>query len=181
MPMMLQVRVRLVLAAGLVLTATAGAAEKPVPDGLICPAEAAGAELIATALAATEPGVTGLCVYYLYDPEDPDRAVTTTLRIATADYDPEQSFKAPKMDLGGMRLVEEATRPMAIGGRQAPATLIVLAANESDLGAVTETFDALTVFRLDGGRVISVEEEYTNLSAELRGPVREALLAAQRW
>ena len=102
----------------------AAAEEKPVPEGLVCPVEAAGAELISTALAATEPGVTGLCVYYLYDEADPDRSVTMTLRVGTAQYDPDTSFKAPKMELGGMTLVEEATRPMAFAGRTAPLALI---------------------------------------------------------
>lgn len=170
----------LVAAAAVFSPAPAVAAEKPVPEGLVCPAEAAGADLISTALAATEPGVTGLCVYYLYDEEDPDRSVTITLRVGNADYDPDASFKAPKMELGGMTLVEEATRPIAFAGRTAPATIIVLSGKEEDLGEITEAFAALTVFRLDGGRAISLEEEYTNISADLRGPVREALLAAQK-
>jgi hypothetical protein len=155
------------------------AAEKPVPEGLVCPAEAAGAELISTALAASEPGVTGLCVYYAYDEEDPDRNVTLTLRVGNAAYDPETSFKTPKMELGGMTLVEEATRPVAFAGRTAPATITVLSAKEADLGEITDVFDALTVFHLEGGRTVSLEEEYTNVSADLRGPIREALLAAQ--
>jgi hypothetical protein len=80
------------LAAAAVLVSMAvAAAEKPVPEGLVCPVEAAGAELISTALAATEPGVTGLCVYYLYDEADPDRSVTMTLRVGSAQYDPETS------------------------------------------------------------------------------------------
>lgn len=156
------------------------AAEKPVPEGLVCPTEAAGAELISTALASTEPGVTGLCVFYLYDDANPDRSVTMTLRIGTAKYDPEKSFKAPKIDLGGMTLVEEATRPIAFAGRTAPATIIVLSGKEADLGAITEVFDALTVFHLEGGRTLSLEEEYTNLSADMRGSVRNSLLAAQK-
>ena len=57
-----------------------------------------------------------------------------TLRIGTADYDPDTSFKAPKIDLGGMTLVEEATRPIAFAGRTAPATIIVLSGKEADLG-----------------------------------------------
>ncbi len=156
------------------------AAEKPVPDGLVCPTEAAGAELISTALASTEPGVAGLCVFYIYDEANPDRSVTMTLRIGNADYDPEKSFKAPKIDLGGMTLVEEATRPIAFAGRTAPATIIVLSGKEADLGAITEVFDTLTVFHLEGGRTLSLEEEYTNLSADMRGPLRDALLAAQK-
>lgn len=167
------------LAAVLLLPLSAAANEKPVPEGLVCPASAAGADLISTAPASTEAGVTGLCVYYLYDEENPDRSVTMTLRVGTADYDPDLSFKKPKMDLGGMTLVEEATRPIAFAGRTAPATIIVLSGKE-DLGEVTEVFDALTVFRLEGGRVISLEEEYTNISADMRTPLREALLAAQK-
>jgi hypothetical protein len=41
-------------------------------------------------------------------------------------------------------------------------------------------FDTLTVFRLEGGRTVSLEEEYTNISADMRGPLRDALLAAQK-
>ena len=156
------------------------AAEKPVPEGLVCPTEAAGAELISTALAATEPGVSGLCIYYLYDEANPDRSVTMTLRVGNADYDPDKSFKAPKIDLGGMTLVEEATRPTSFAGRTAPATIIVLSGKEADLGDITEVFDALTVFHLEGGRTLSLEEEYTNLSADMRAPLRDALLAAQK-
>ena len=165
--------------AAFLIPLAAAANEKPVPDGLACPASVAKADLISTAQASTEPGVAGLCVYYLYDEENPDRSVTMTLRVGTADYDPELSFKKPKMDLGGMTLVEEATRPIAFAGRTAPATIIVLSGKE-DLGEVTEVFDALTVFRLEGGRVISLEEEYTNISADMRTPLREALLAAQK-
>ena len=156
------------------------AAEKPVPEGLVCPTEAVGAELISTALASTEAGVSGLCVYYLYDEADPDRSVTMTLRVGGADYDPDTSFKAPKIELGGMTLVEEATRPIPFAGRTAPATIIVLSGKEADLGEITEVFDALTVFRLEGGRTVSLEEEYTNLSADMRQSLRDALLAAQQ-
>ena len=150
-----------------------------MPAGLVCPAEVAGAELISTALASPEPGVSGLCIYDLFDEENPDRSVTVTLRVGTSDYDPDQTFKAPKMDRGGMTLVEEATRPIAFAGRMAPATTIVLAGKEEDLGDITDVFDSLTVLRLEGGRVISLEEEYTNLSEDMREPVRQALLAAQ--
>ena len=48
------------------------------------------------------------------------------------------------------------------------------------LAGLGELFDTLTVFRLEGGRVISLEEEYTNISADMRTPLREALLAAQQ-
>ncbi len=167
-------------AAAVLFPMAVAAAEKPVPEGLVCPAEAAGAELISTALAATEPGVTGLCVYYLYDEADPDRSVTMTLRVGSADYDPDASFKAPKMELGGMTVVEEATRPLPFAGRTAPATIIVLSGREADLGLITEVFDTLTVFRLEGGRTVSLEEEYTNISADMRDPLRAALLAAQK-
>lgn len=170
----------LTAAAAFLIPAAVAAAEKPVPEGLVCPAEAAGAELISTALASTEQGVSGLCVYYLYDEADPDRSVTMTLRVGTAQYDPATSFKAPKIELGGMTLVEEATRPVPFAGRTAPATSIVLSGKEPDLGEITEVFDALTVFRLEGGRTVSLEEEYTNLSADMRQPLREALLAAQK-
>jgi hypothetical protein len=163
----------------LALPATAFSAEKPVPEGLVCPATAAGAELISTAPASTEPGVSGLCVYYVYDEEDPDRNATLTLRVGTAAYDPDASFKQPKIDLGGMTLVGEETRSMTYGNRTMPATIISLSGKEADLGAISEVFDTLYVFRLDGGRVISLEEEYTNVSADLREAPRSALLAAQ--
>jgi hypothetical protein len=170
----------LTAAAAFLMPMAVAAAEKPVPDGLVCPAEAVGAELISTALASTEPGVSGLCVYYLYDEADPDRSVTMTLRVGTAQYDPDRSFKAPKMELGGMTLVEEATRSIPFAGRTAPAISIVLSGKEADLGDITEVFDTLTVFRLEGGRTVSLEEEYTNLSADMRQPLRDALLAAQK-
>jgi hypothetical protein len=163
----------------LALPAAAFSAEKPVPEGLVCPATAAGAELISTAPASTEPGVSGLCVYYIYDEEDPDRNATLTLRIGTAEYNPDTSFKQPKIDLGGMTLAGEETRPTAYGNRTVPATVISLSGKEADLGAITEVFDTLYVFRLDGGRVVSLEEEYTNVSADLREAPRAALLAAQ--
>ncbi len=172
-------RLAAIAAAAVLWPLAAAANEKPVPAGLVCPAAVAKAELISTAQASTEPGISGLCVYYLYDEENPDRSVTMTLRIGNADYDPDVSFKKPKMELGGMTLVEEATRATPFGGRTAPATIIVLSGKE-DLGEVTEVFDALTVFRLEGGRVISLEEEYTNISADMRAPLREALLAAQK-
>jgi len=164
----------------LALPAAAWAAEMTVPEGLACPAEAGGAELISTAGASTEAGVTGLCVYYAYDEDNPDSNVTLTLRVGTADYDPDRSFKAPKVDLGGMAVAEEATRPMAFAGRTAPATIIALAGKEADLGEITDVYDTLYLFRLEGGRVIALEEEYSNLSAGLRAAPREALLAAQR-
>lgn len=172
-------RIAHLAAVALFAPVVATAAEKPVPEGLVCPAAVAGAELISTALASTEPGVTGLCVYYLYDERDPDRAVTMTLRVANADYDPEKSFKTPKMELGGMTLVEEGTRPVAFAGRTAPATIIVLSGKEADLGDITDVFDTLTVFHLEAGRTVSLEEEYTNISSDLVAPLREALLAAQ--
>ncbi len=171
--------ISLATAAAILVPAAVSAAERPIPEGLVCPPEAVGAELISTALASTEQGVTGLCLYYLYDAADPDRSVTMTLRVGTAQYDPDTSFKKPKIELGGMTLVEEATRPIAFAGRTAPATIISLSIKE-DLGPITEVFNALTVFRLEGGRAVSLEEEYTNLSADMRGPLREALLAAQK-
>ncbi len=163
----------------LALPATAFSAEKPVPEGLVCPATVAGAELISTAPASTEPGVSGLCVYYVYDEEDPDRNATLTLRIGTAAYDPDTSFKKPKIDLGGMTLVGEETRPMAYGDRTVPTTVISLSGKEADLGAISEVYDTLYLFRLGEGRVVSLEEEYTNVSADLRNAPRTELLAAQ--
>lgn len=164
----------------LVLPAVAAAEELTVPDGLSCPAEAAGAELISTAQASTERGVSGLCVYYIYDEENPDSNVTLTLRVGTADYDPDVSFKKPKVSLGGMTVTEETTRPMGFGDRTSPATIIALAGKEADLGDITDVYDTLYLFRLEGGRVVSIEEEYTNVSAGLREAPRAALLAAQR-
>ncbi len=172
-------RVFIALAAAcLVFPAAAAAAEIQVPDGLVCPDEAAGAELISTARASTEHGVSGLCVYYIYDEENPDSNVTLTLRVGTSDYDPEQSFKKPKVNLGGMVVIEEATRPMSYGGRTSPATIIALAGKEADLGDVTDVYDTLYLFRLEG-RVVSLQVEYTNVSADLGAAPRDALLAAQ--
>lgn len=174
-------RIRLIVAAALlVLPGVAAAAEKPVPPGLACPASAGGADLISTALASTEPGVSGLCVYYIYDEENPARNVTLTLRVGNADYDPDASFKKPKIDLGGMTLAEETTRSLAFGGRNAPANIIAMSGKEADLGEITDVYDTLYLFRLDGGRVVSLEEEYTNISADLRETPRAALLAVQK-
>ncbi len=172
-----------VVAAAFALCATvlpAAAADKAVPEGLVCPNEVADADLISTALASIEPGVTGLCAYSLLDDDNPVREVTMTLRIANNDYDPDKSFKQPKIDLGDMTLVEETTRPMPFAGRIAPATIISLSNKETDLGEITESFDTLTVFNLGGGKSISLEEEYTNLSAGMRDALRAALLAAQK-
>jgi hypothetical protein len=174
------IRKPFLLVAMLMAATTVSAAEKPIPDGLVCPADVEGAELISTALASPEPGVSGLCIYDLFDEENPDRSVTVTLRVGTPDYDPDQTFKAPKMDRGGMTLVEESTRPIPFAGRTAPATIIVLSGKEEDLGDITDVFDSLTVLRLEGGRVISLEEEYTNLSDDMREPIRQALLAMQK-
>ena len=163
----------------LALTTAGAAAASEVPPGLVCPDEAGGAELISTAQASAERGVSGLCVYYVYDEENPDRNVTLTLRIGTSDYDPNQTFKQPKIDLGGMKVEEEATRPMPYGGRMSPATIIALTGKESDLGDITDVYDTLYVFRLEG-RVVSLQVEYTNISADLRTTPRDALLAAQQ-
>lgn len=166
-------------AACLALPAAAAAADNAVPDGLVCPDDAGGAELISTARASTERGVSGLCVYYIYDEENPDSNVTLTLRVGTSDYDPEQSFKQPKVSLGGMTVAEEATRPMAYGGRTSPATIIALSGKEADLGDITDVYDTLYLFRLDG-KVVSLQVESTNISADLATAPRDALLAIQQ-
>lgn len=174
-------RIRLIAAAALLVApALAVAADKPIPEGLVCPPEVGGAELISTAIASAEAGVSGFCVYYAYDEEKPERNVTLTLRVGTADFDPEAGFKTPKVQEGGMRVVEETTRSIGFGGRSAPANVIALAGKESDLGEITDVFDTLYLFRLEGGRTVSLEEEYTNLGADLRDAPREALLALQK-
>ena len=172
-------RLCLIATALLALPAVAAASDKTVPEGLNCPAEAGGAELISTALASAEPGVSGLCVYYVYDEEDSGRNVTLTLRVGTADYDPDRSFRNPKVERGGMAVTEEATRTVSFGGRSAPATVISLTGKEADLGDITDVYNTLHVFRLEGGRVVALEVEYTNLSADLHQAPRDALLAAQ--
>ena len=174
-------RIPFVLAVILAISPIASHAnEKPVPDGLACPAEAGGAELLTTAVASTEPGVAGFCVYYAYDAEDPDRTVTLTLRIGGAGYDPDTSFKAAKVERGGMSVVEERTESIAFGGLAAPATVIALTGKEEGLGAITDVYNNLYVFRREGGRIVSLEEEYTNVSADLRDGPREAILGAQK-
>lgn len=173
-------RIRLIAAALLVAPSFAAASDKPVPEGLVCPAEAGGADLISSAIASAEAGVSGFCVYYAYDEENPQRNVTLTLRVGTADFDPESGFKTPKVERGGMRVVEETTRSVGFGGRTAPANVIALTGKESDLGEITDVYDTLYLFRLDGGRTVSLEEEYTNISADLRDAPREALLALQK-
>jgi hypothetical protein len=163
----------------LAMSAAASASDKPVPEGLVCPAEAGGAELVSSAIASAEAGVSGFCVYYAYDEENPGRNVTMTLRIGTADFDPDAGFKKPKVERGGMSVVEETTRTLDFGGRAAPANVIVLAGKESGLGDITDVYNALYLFRLDGGRTVSLEEEYTNLSADLAARPRAALLGLQ--
>jgi hypothetical protein len=51
---------------------------------------------------------------------------------------------------------------------------------EADLGPVTKSFSTLWVFDLGGGRFISLDEEYNNVSEPMRAPLREALLKAQK-
>lgn len=102
-----------------------------------------------------------------------------TLRTADSDYDWEAAFKAPKMEKGGMRLVEEATRKVNFGEVERDATIVVLTNTEEDLGQITESFSVLWVFNLDDGRIVSLEEEYNNVSEGMREPLRDALLAAQ--
>jgi hypothetical protein len=174
-------RIRLTAVAILLaLPAAAAASDTPVPEGLVCPAEAGGAELISSAVASAERGVSGYCVYYAYDEENPERNVTFTLRVGTADFDADAGFKRPKVEGRGMAVVEESTRTIGYGARTAPANVIVLTGKESDLGDITDVYNALYLFRLDGGRTVSLEAEYTNLSADLADAPRDALLALQK-
>ena len=159
-------------------TAAAAADEKPVPDGLTCPVEIAGGERISVGDVAPTPGVTGFCIYYLVGETDFE-AVTMTLRITNADYDWEASFKAPKMQKGGMTVVEEGTLSAPLGDADAVASVTTLAVAEEDLGPVTQSFSTLWVFDLGDGRKLSLEEEYNNVSEPMRPPLREALLKAQ--
>jgi hypothetical protein len=152
--------------------------EKPVPDGLTCPVEIAGGERISYGDVAPTPGVTGFCIYYLVGETDFE-AVTMTLRITNADYDWQASFKAPKMEKGGMRVVEEGTLSASLGGKKASALVTTLGVAEEDLGPVTQSFSTLWVFDLGDGRKLSLEEEYNNVSEPMRPALREALLEAQ--
>ena len=107
---------------------TAGAAEdKPAPEGLTCPVDIAGGERISVGDVAPTPGVTGFCIYYLVGETDFE-AVTMTLRIADADYDWQASFKAPKIDKGGMQVVQEGTLSAPLGDGNATATVTTLSA-----------------------------------------------------
>lgn len=158
---------------------TAGAAEdKPAPEGLTCPVDIAGGERISVGDVAPTPGVTGFCIYYLVGETDFE-AVTMTLRIADADYDWQASFKAPKIDKGGMQVVQEGTLSAPLGDGNATATVTTLSVAEQDLGPVTESFSTLWVFDLADGRKLSLEEEYNNVSEPMRPALREALLKAQ--
>ncbi|MCP4384377.1 MAG: hypothetical protein GY798_23705 [Hyphomicrobiales bacterium] len=168
----------LAAAATFAIPALATAEDKPVPAGLTCPQEIAGGELISVATAAVTPGVLGYCVYYLLGETDLE-SVTATLRVADADYDWEVAFKAPKIEKGGMNLIEEETRAMPFGDRERDALVVTLGGAEEGLGQITESFATLWVFDLGNGRVISLEEEYNNVSEEMRAPLRDALLRAQ--
>ncbi|WP_421723354.1 hypothetical protein [Bauldia sp.] len=156
----------------------AAAEEVTFPDGLTCPEEIAGGERISVALETRTPGVLGYCVYYLLGETDLE-SVTLTLRVADDSYDWDASFKAPKIDKGGMRLVEEGPQSAPFGDAEREATMITLTIEEEELGPITESFATLWVFDLGDGRVVSLEEEYNNISAEMRGPLRDALLKAQ--
>lgn len=152
--------------------------EKPVPEGLVCPAEIAEGERISVASAGTEPGVTGYCVYFLVGETDFD-ALTMTLRIADDTYDWQSSFKQPKIDKGGMKVVEESTQSMPFGGGAREASVITLSRAEEDLGPITQSYSSLLVFSLEDGRFVSLEEEYNNLNEDRLSSLREALLKAQ--
>ncbi len=167
----------LALAAGLALPAAAE--DKPAPPGLVCPVEIAGGERISVATAAAEPGVTGYCVYYLVGETDFE-AVTMILRTANADYDWQSSFKAPKIDKGGMAVDEETTKTVPFGDGQKQAKVVTLSVPEEDLGPVTKSFSTLWVFDLGGGHFVSLDEEYNNVSEPMRADLREALLKAQK-
>lgn len=172
---------RLIISAA-ILAGLAGptiAEEKVAPEGLVCPVEIAGGELISVATATPEPGVTGYCVYYLVGETDFE-AVTMTLRAADSGYDWQASFKAPKIEKGGMAPVAETVEVLPYGEGEKPATLISLSVAEKDLGPITESFSNLWVFDLGDGRIVSLEEEYNNVSEAMRGPLREALLKVQQ-
>ncbi len=157
----------------------AAAEEKPAPQGLVCPVDIAGGERISVATAAPTPGVTGYCVYYLLGDTDFE-TVSMTLRVATSAYDWEKSFKQPKMEKGGMTVDEETVKTVPFGNGEKKATVVTLSVPEEDLGPITKSYVTLWVFDLGGGRFISLEEGYNNVSEKMRAPLREALLKAQK-
>ena len=101
------------------------AQNEPVPDGLSCPVEIAGGERIAVGEVTLNPDVTGYCIYYLVGETDFE-AVTMTLRTAPAGFDWRAAYQAPKIERGGMELVEEGTRAMPFGGGQQVAEVATI-------------------------------------------------------
>ncbi|MEQ8695418.1 MAG: hypothetical protein RLT05_02535 [Bauldia litoralis] len=169
------------LAAVAMLAGLAGpvvAQNEPVPDGLSCPVEIAGGERIAVGEVTRNPDVTGYCIYYLVGETDFE-AVTMTLRTAPAGFDWRAAYQAPKIERGGMELVEEGTRAMPFGGDQQVAEVATIKVAEKDLGPISESFSTLWVFDLGNGRSLSLEEEYNNVSEPMRAALREALLETQ--
>ncbi len=172
---------RLAVAASVLigLAGTAMAAEdKPVPEGLVCPVGIAGGERISVGEVAPTTGVTGFCIYYLVGETDFE-AVTMTLRTTNADYDWQASFKAPKMEKGGMKVIEEGKRSAFLGKGKKVADVVTLGVDEEDLGPITQSFSTLWVFDLGNGHSLSLEEEYNNISEPMRAKLRDALLKAQ--
>lgn len=153
--------------------------DKPTPPGLVCPVDIAGGERISVSNASAEPGITGYCVYYLAGDTDAE-TVTVILAAANADYDWQVSFKKPKMDKGGMSVVEETTKTAPFGSGQKQANEITLSVPEEDLAPITKSFSTLWVFDLGNGHFVSLDEEYNDVSDSMRAPFREALLKAQK-
>lgn len=157
------------------------------PAGLNCPDEIADADRVAMASAGLEAGVTGYCSYGLApgdgedDVDSDDATVTMTLKIAaTPDYDWQKSFKARNVEEGEMTVASETQETSPFGDGERTATVVSLAKDETDLGDVTKSFRTLWVFDLGGGKVMSLEEEYTNLGENRRQALRDALLKAQK-
>ena len=101
------------------------------------------------------------------------------LRTANADYDWQASFKAPKMDKGGMTVDEEATKTVPFGEGQKEAKVITLSVPEED-SARQEVLLHAVGLRSRRRPVHLARRGIQHVSEPMRAPLREALLKAQK-
>ena len=158
------------------LTAPAVAEDAP-PEGLLCP-ELQEGDLISISLQSPVTGIVGYCIYQAIGETDFE-AATVNIAVAGPDYDPDASFKKPKIENGGMEIVAEEVASVQVGDGEAEAAVLTLKVEEEDLGDITESFAGLWLIEAADGRRLVLEEDYNNVSAFLIEPLRTAVLKAQ--